>query len=442
MDKSKIIKSVVSLIVVGFVTKLLASIAKIIMARNLSANAMGLYMLVVPVYIFFINVIQLSLPNTIATKIACNSKNTNKIIISSSIIALTINITFMIFVIAFAPFIANIILKNPDTKLSIISLSLLVPLISLGGLIKGYYMGIGKVEITAYSQISEEIARIIFVIIFLKLFKDKGDDYLAYGAFLSLSASEVFSLCHMIFKLPNIKNKPRLFFKGIKDKENYMVKDILNTAIPLTGGRLISTIAYSLEPIIMTTTLIGLGYSSSYITSEYGVISGLVFPLLLMPGFFAGALSKVLLQPLTKLINKNNYRQAKKLIISILTTSFLIGLFFSFIMMIFPDILMHLLYGNSNGSEYVKIFALPFVFYYIESPLISVMMAINKTKRIMLYETIVSLVRLISLYILLNLFGIIGVAISTIINSSLLVMFFAIETILFFRKKDKMIIRP
>ena len=161
MDKRKIIKSSISLILIGFITKVFSSIAKIIMARNLSSNAMGVYMLVVPLYVFFINIIQLSLPTTIATKIAKNSKDTAKIIVTSSILALIINVVFMIFIITSSSFIANNILRNPQTRLSIISLALLVPLISLGGLIKGYYMGIGKVEITAYSQISEEIARII-----------------------------------------------------------------------------------------------------------------------------------------------------------------------------------------------------------------------------------------------------------------------------------------
>ena len=86
--------------------------------------------------------------------------------ITSSAIALVLNLLFMIGIIFLSPFIARIILKNPDTQLSIIALALLVPLISLGGLIKGYYTGIGKVEVTAYSQISEEIARILFILLF------------------------------------------------------------------------------------------------------------------------------------------------------------------------------------------------------------------------------------------------------------------------------------
>lgn len=441
MDKSKIFKSSILLILVGLITKIFASVAKIVMARNLTTNAMGIYMLVVPMYIFFINVIQLSLPTTIATKIAKNPKQTNKIIISSSAISLVVNVVFMILIYTFSSYIASTILKNPEARLSIISLSLLVPLISLGGLIKGYYMGIGKIEVSAYSQISEEIARIIFIILFVNIFKDKGDAYLAYGAFLSLCAGEIFSLSHMLIAMPNIKNKPKLFAKGVTNKENYIIKDILHTAVPLTGGKLISTIAYSLEPIIMSSVLSKLGYDLSYVTGEYGVISGLVFPLLLMPGFFASSLARVLLQPLTTSIAQNEYTKAKKLTISITLTSFFIGLFFCVLLLMFPKFIMSLLYGGHKGYEYIKIFALPFVFYYIEAPLISVMMVISNSKKIMFYDSLVSIIRLVSLYVLLHFVGILAIPISTIINTTLLVIFFLIETIVFFKKKDNTIIQ-
>jgi stage V sporulation protein B len=211
-------------------------------------------------------------------------------------------------------------------------------------------------------------------------------------------------------------------------------------SLPLTSGKLISTIAYSLEPILMTTILLKLGFSSSYITNEYGIISGYVFPLLLMPGFFANAFSKVLLQPLTKTIAKKEYDVSKKMIINITAISFTIGGIFSIILAIFPKPLMDILYGTTKGYEYVRYFALPFVFYYVEAPLISAMTALNKTKKIMLYDTIVSLIRILSLFILLPRVNMMGVAISTIINSFLLVLFFTIEIIVFFRKKDKMII--
>lgn len=434
MDKRKIIKSTVLLIIVGFITKIFSSIAKIITARKIGSEAMGIYMLVTPIYVFFINIIQLSLPTTIATKIARDSKNTNKIMITSSAIALLLNMLFMVAIILLSPFIANNILKNPDTRLSIVALALLVPLISLGGLIKGYYTGIGKVEITAYSQISEEIARILFILIFSYIFMNKGDEYLAYGAFLSLCAGEIFSLTHMILSLPNFKNKPKLLFKGLSKKENYITKDILDMSLPLTGGKFISVIAYTLEPIVMTNIMLNLGFNSTFITNEYGIISGYAFPLLLLPGFFASAFGRVLLHPLATLTSKNNKKEAKKLLISMTSLSFIIGFIFSIIMFLFSKELMLLLYKNSTGSEYVRMFAFPFLLYYIESPLVNAMTALNKTKKIMLYDTITSVIRVVLLILLLPIIGMYAVGVTTVVSASLLVMFMLFDIIKFFRK--------
>lgn len=437
MDKRKIFKSTILLILVGFITKIFASIAKIITARKIGSEAMGIYMLVIPIYIFFINIIQLSLPTTIATKIASNPKKSAKIMITSSVIALIVNLLFMILIITFSSFISEIILKNSDTRLSITSLALLVPLISLGGLIKGYYTGIGKVEVTAYSQISEEIARILFILLFSSLFLNKGSNYLAYGAFLSLCAGEVFSLTYMIVFLPNFKNKPKLFLKGLKEKENYITKDILDTSLPLTGGKLISVIAYTLEPIIMTNILLSEGFSSNYITREYGLISGYAFPLLLLPGFFASAISRVILHPLTTLNSQKKHQDAKKLLIGMSAISLLIGFVFSIIMFFFSKELMYLLYKSTKGSQYVKTFAFPFLLYYIESPLVSAMTAFNKTKKIMLYDTITSIIRVILLAILLKKVNMLAIPITTVISSSLLVILMIFDIIKFFRKNNK-----
>lgn len=242
MLKKKIIKSTLSLLFVGFITKILSTIGRIVTARTIGQESMGIYMLVMPAAVFFINVIQLSLPTCINKLIAQNPNKAKNIIITSSIISLIINSLFMISIISFAPFIATNILKNKDTLYAINALSLLIPLISMGGLIKGYYSGIGKIEITAYSQISEEIARIAFILLFGSYFVKGGETFGAYAAILSLCVGEVFSLAHMIFSLKNLKTKAKKLFFGLINEENLETKDILNMSLPLTGGRLIGSI--------------------------------------------------------------------------------------------------------------------------------------------------------------------------------------------------------
>ena len=90
MLKKKIIKSTLSLLFVGFITKILSTVGRITTARSIGQESMGIYMLVSPAAVFFINVIQLSLPTCINKLIAQNPKKTKNIIITSSIISLGI----------------------------------------------------------------------------------------------------------------------------------------------------------------------------------------------------------------------------------------------------------------------------------------------------------------------------------------------------------------
>jgi O-antigen/teichoic acid export membrane protein len=137
---------------------------------------------------------------------------------------------------------------------------------------------------------------------------------------------------------------------------------------------------------------------------------------------------------MTSLISKNELDKAKKLLISLTSLSLLIGLLFSLIMFFFSKELMILLYKNSLGANYVKYFAFPFLLYYIEAPLISAMTALNKTKKIMFYDTIVSLIRVSLLFILLKKIKMMAIPITTIISTSLLVILILFDIISFFRK--------
>ena len=424
MLKKKIIKSTLSLLFVGFITKILSTLGRISTARTIGQESMGIYMLVMPTAVFFINIIQLSLPTCINKLIAQNPSKSKNIIITSSIISLIVNSIFMILIISFAPFIATSILKNEKTLYAINALALLIPLISLGGLIKGYYAGIGKIEITAYSQISEEIARIAFILLFGGYFLKGGEMYGAYAAILSLCVGEVFSLTHMIIALKNLKTKTKKLFFGIFNEEHLETKDILSMSLPLTGGKFIGSVAYMLEPIIITNVLLNIGMSNDLITLEYGILSGYAMPLLLMPGFFANAFGRVLLQPMTTAIANNNKKEAKKLFTSLSLISLLIGAIFSIIMFIFPSQLMTLLYGNSDGAIYVRLFSIPFILYYLESPFISAMTALGKTKQIMFYDVLASTIRILLLFILLPTLKMFGVALATSISFIMVVIIF------------------
>ena len=76
------IRSVFILLFGGFITKLLGLVIKIILARYLPSNTFGLYMLILPTFLFCISFSQFGLPIAISKLVAEEKRRSKKIFIS------------------------------------------------------------------------------------------------------------------------------------------------------------------------------------------------------------------------------------------------------------------------------------------------------------------------------------------------------------------------
>lgn len=416
MLKNKIVKSLLSLISVGLIVKAISIIAKVITTRILKEEAMGLFMLVNPTMVFLINISQISLQTVIA-KLLASKENTQKVMVTSTLLITFITIIFMALIITFAPTFATIFLKNSKCVFALYGFALLLPLISIGTIIKGYYAGIGKIEITAYSQVSEEIGRLAFIIAFGTSFLNISPAYGALAAIYSLCFGEICSLTHMFIALKNnTKSKPKSFFKALKEKTNYIFKKILGISIPLTSSRLIDSFTYFLEPIIMTTILIKQGFTSDAISLEYGMFTAYVMPLLLMPSFFSTSYGRVLLLEMSEAESNKNKKKSLKLFNNFSLLSLGTGLLFSLVMFLFPSQLLQILFKTTKGSKYVRMLTFPFLLYYLEAPLHAAMTSLNLEKDDFIVCLSSSIVRIISLVLLLPIYDVFAVILSTLIG--------------------------
>ena len=95
------------------------------------------------------------------------------------------------------------------------------------------------------------------------------------------------------------------------------------------------------EPIILTSTLIHVGYSNSFIVNEYGVLTGYVLPILLLPSFFTLAISQALLPTVTRLYYRNDINGVKRKIKQALFFSLLIGIPTTILLMIEPEFFLN-----------------------------------------------------------------------------------------------------
>ena len=162
---------------------------------------MSIYSLTLPTLSLLLNICQLGIPTTVSKLIAKRKYPIIKIMQVSIFLLLFIDLVFGIIYIYLVPSIATIYLKNSLTFPTLYGMVLLLPLISMTSLLKGYFIGIGKVEKTNICQISEEISRLFFIIVFVDLFNKNNISLMSFFAMFSTIVGEIASLIHLLLLL-------------------------------------------------------------------------------------------------------------------------------------------------------------------------------------------------------------------------------------------------
>ena len=408
--KSKFIKSTMILIVGGAITKIMAMIIKIFLTRSISDDGIGLYMLIMPTFNLFITLCTMSLPTSIS-KIVSEKNNGKKVVMSMIPVSILYNAILMLILILLAPFIANNLLNNHDTLIPIRGISFTLPFICLSSILKGYFYGKENMAPYVISNVIEQIVRLCFIIFMIPKLMIYGMNIAVLGVVLINIFSELSSIICLIMFIPNKQIK----LSDLKF-DNEIFKDVLNISLSATGSRFIGSISYFLEPVILTFILLKIGYTNDYVIQEYGIITGYVFPLLLIPSFFTMAISTSLLPVVSSSLAKRQYDYTKKKLRQAIILSLLVGIIFTIFFMIIPDILLKFIYNTSQGVDYIRIIAPLFLMHYIQGPLTSYMQAANMAKQAMLGTLYGSIIKNILLIILPFFVGMWGFIIASIIN--------------------------
>lgn len=413
MNKEKFIKSTIILIIGGFITKVLGMIIKVINTRLIGLEGIGLYMLIYPTFSLFMSLSQFSLPTSVSKLVSEDKYNNKNLVFSSVPIILIFDFILIMIILASASFISIDLLKDSRCYLPILCISLVLPFEALSNMIRGYFFGKQKMFPHVVSHVIEQIVRMVLTILLVPTLLKIDLVYAVAFLILVNMVSEFTSIIILLLFLP----KGVIIKKEDIKPQKKNIKNILSISIPNTNTRLVGNIGYFLEPILLTSGMLTAGYSISFITQEYGIIAGYSMPMLLLPGFFTGAISNSLLPIISKASADKQYSYIKRKLKQAITISLAIGLPVTLILFLFPEFFLNIIYGTTHGGNYLRALALPFLFYYIELPLAATMQAMNLSKKVMTDNIIGIILKTILLYALSLLhIGMYGLVIASSIN--------------------------
>jgi len=412
MKKNKFIKTTIIIVIGGLISKILGMLTKIVNTKIIGDAGIALYMLVMPTFSLLISLSQLGFPIAVSTLVAKDKDNNKKIVSTTTIMAILITIVLMISVFLLSPFISKL-LGEEKTYYPLIAISLTLPFISLSSIIRGYFFGKEKMFPNVFSNVLEQIIRLILIVVITPKLLSYSLTHAVIGTILYNIVSETLSIVVLIFFIP----KKSKFHKDEFKFNKKIAKDVLNISLPTTGSRLIGSFSYFLEPIILTFVLSKVGYSHNYIVGEYGIITGYVFPLLLLPSFFSYSISSALVPVISKAYSNNKKKYVISKIKQACLFSFSIGLIFTIFLMFKAEFALNFVYNTKLGANYIRILAPLFLIHYLQSPINSSLQAIGKAKESMNSTLISAIIKIILLFTLSWLkIGMVPLLIATVVN--------------------------
>ncbi len=406
------VKSTLVLLFGGILGKFVGFILRIIITRYLKTEGMGLYSLLSPTLSLLTVIATFSLPTAISKVISDKSCNAKSLLLSLIPLFIIFGIIIIIIIILLAPFLSNNLLKNNILYYPIICLGIIVPFISVSSIIKGYFWGKQNMFPYMLSNFIEQASRLLLILLFITKFINIG--IMQTICFIII----VNAICEVVSQIVMILYFPKNSIKLTDFKINFSdIKKVMSISIPATSSKIIGSISYFLEPIILTNILLYVGYTKEYIVYEYGIINAYALSLLLMPQFFTQNMATSLVPELSKYYSQNNKEMCKKRIKQILLLSSLIGGISTIIITIYPNFFLNILYHTNEGIDYIRLLSPFTILFYIEYPLINALQALGRSKSALKCTITSSIIRIISIVIfsLLKL-GMYSLVISIIIN--------------------------
>ena len=418
----------------------------IYISNKIGSEALGVFQLIMSVYMFFITLatsgINLASTRIVSEELAINNvQGAKKAIKQCVLFSLLVGSSAGIILFSLSPYIATYWLHGKVSHIIFYILSIALPFMSVSSAINGYFSALRKVIKTASSQVLEQIIKIFLVIFLFSIFLPNNIEYACLSLVLGSTVSEIIS-CIFAFLL--------YYFEQRKLEYNYRKKfdykkRIFRISIPVSITSYVRSGLSTLKQILIPLQLEKSGLPCDTALSKYGIITGMVMPILMFPSTILYTFSGLLIPEFSDYNQKKKYREMNAVITRIFKLIFIFSIFIIGIFWTFSKPLSLLIYNNLEVAHYLKILAPVAVFIYVDNIIDNLLKGLDKQVGVMLVNVLDLFVSIGFILLLLPINGI--YAYLTVIYISELLNFFASlyilrKTILFKIDYYNWIIKP
>ena len=395
----------------GFICRILGFFYRIFMSRTIGAEGLGIYNMVHPIFSICFAVCAGSIQTALSQYVAANQTRGRAVFRTGLVIAMGMSFLLAWVIYGNAGFLAEKLLLEPRCAPYLPVMAVSVPFAALHACINGYYYGMQKARVPAFSQVAEQVIRMGAVFLIASIWLESGRQITVslavYGHLIGEMASAVFTVFCLGF-FPPCKDGDSRRAPAIPLSFGATAAPLMALALPLMGNRLILNVLGSAEAIWIPNRLMSSGLTNSEALSVYGVLTSMALPFILFPSAITNSMAVLLLPTVAEAQADGNEARISSMISMSLRYSCYMGVLCIGIFTIFGNQLGVSVFHDQNAGTYITILSWLCPFMYLATTMGSILNGLGRTSSTFFQNVFAMVIRLAFVLFAIPRYGILG----------------------------------
>ncbi len=391
--------------------------------KKIGASAMGIYQLVLSVYRFAVTLsisgIGLCTMRMVAEELTHNNWGGVRAAMRR---CLCYGVFFGLLaaglLLMFGEHIGRVWLRDVRTIKSLYALAISLPMLSVSATLSGYFTAVRRVAKSAMGQVLEQFLKITFSIYALHMLMPPGLEYACLAIVGGGALAEILSSLYLVILY---RFEMRRIPKQEANSYNRLTKKMFAIALPIALSSYVRSGLTTIEQIMIPIGLEKSGANTVAALSQYGVIHGMVMPIIFLPSALLSSFASLLIPEMAECREQGNIPRIHAVMNKILKSTLLFSVAVAGIFAFYAQPVGKLLYQQHHVASFILIFSPLVVVMYLDTVVDGMLKGLNEQVSSMRYNIIDAAISVVMVYWLLPPWGIVGyvlvIYISEILNT-------------------------
>lgn len=319
-----------------------------------------------------------------------------------------------------APWIGQVWLGDARTISSLRVLALCLPVVSLSGCLSGYFTGMRRVALPSLCGVLSQLLRLGLCAALLDAWLPRGAEYACLALIVGSSLAEVVglflsALAYWIDRRAHGGRAGRVS----PETAPALTGKLLHITVPVTVAACLRSGLLTLQHALIPRGLKATGSSWGAALASYGVIHGVVLPVVLFPSVFVSSFSGLLVPEIAEANARGHHKRVAYVSGRVVSAALLFSFGAAGLMTCFSSELGELVCGSAEAGTYIRMLAPLIPIMYVDSSVDGILKGMGQQVYSMTVNIIDALTSVILVWLLLPRMGLMGYILSVYVTETL-----------------------